>query len=122
MHVIENNAKPATVAQIAAMEFEAVKEFRGLTRVRRLKKLHGIADDVRAMAVLASEILGLDKAELVEKINDKHETWGPFLMQLAYAKDNAKLLMDILAAAEARMAVALAVVEGPQMEAEGDAS
>ena len=41
-------------------------------------------------------------------------------MQLADAKDSAKLLMDIIGMAEARMVVALAAVEGPYMEAEGD--
>lgn len=40
--------KPATITQIAAMEFAAMKEYRGLTKVERLKRLHGVADDVRA--------------------------------------------------------------------------
>jgi hypothetical protein len=34
MRVIENKSTPATVASIAAMEYRAVKAFRGGTRVR----------------------------------------------------------------------------------------
>ena len=56
-----------------------------MAKVTRLKKLHGIAEDVRAMAVIASEIVAMDKAELVAKVDDKHEHFGPFLMQLARA-------------------------------------
>ena len=65
-----------------------------------MKKIHRIANDVRALAVLASE--------------------RPFLMQLADAKDSAKLPTDIIGMAEARLVVPLAAVEGPYMEAEND--
>ncbi len=104
--------KPATIAQIAAMEFAAMKEYRGLTKVERLKKIHGVTDDVRALAVLSCDILAMDKSELIKKVSDKYEQFGPFLMQLAYAKDNARALLELIGTAEVRLAVALANVEG----------
>jgi hypothetical protein len=44
----------------------------------------------------------------------KDESFGPFLMELAHARESAKLLMDLISSAEARLAVALAVVEGDE--------
>jgi hypothetical protein len=109
---VTNPGKPASVTEIAALEFAAVKEFRGLTKVERLKKVHGFADNVRALAVLSVEIVAKDKTELIAVVTAKYEEFGPFLMQLANARDNASLLMDLIASAETRMAVALANIEG----------
>ena len=114
LELVANNAKrkPVTIARLASIEFPAIRELRGMTKVRRLKKLHSIADDVRAMAVIASEIVAMDKAELVANVDDKHEHFGPFFMQLARAGACARLLADLIVSAEVRLAVALAVVEG----------
>ncbi|MDB5599355.1 MAG: hypothetical protein JWN71_1399 [Xanthobacteraceae bacterium] len=110
----ERKGSPATVDQIAAMDFAAVKEYRGLTKVERLKKLHRAADYVRALAVIASEIVAMEKPELVAKVDDKYEQFGPFLMELAHAKDTARELMEMIGAAEIRLAIALANVEADE--------
>jgi hypothetical protein len=103
---------PATVAEIAAFEFGAIKEFRGLTKAERLRKTHSIADGVRAMAVLAAEIVAMDKPKLIAKVSEKYDVLGALLMEFAEAADDAKALLEIIQSAEARLAVALAVVEG----------
>jgi hypothetical protein len=97
----------ATVEEIAAVEFAAMKQFRGLTRAERLRKIH----DVWPMAALAIEIVGLNKSELVARVAEKYESFGPALMRLAHAADRAKVQLDLISAAECRLAVALAVVE-----------
>lgn len=104
--------KPATVAEIAALEFRALKAVRGLSQKMRLQKSHAIVDGLRPMAVAAMEIVAMSKTELITKADDKHDVLGPLLMQLAYAKDDAKMLVDVIGAAEARLAIALANVEG----------
>jgi hypothetical protein len=71
---IEDKSESATVAEIAALEFAAVKEFRGLTKMERLKRVH---NDVRMLAIVAAEIVAMDKPELVAAAKEKHEQLGP---------------------------------------------
>jgi hypothetical protein len=112
MRVIENKSPPATVASIAAMEYRAVKAFRGVTQAERIKKSHGLIDRVRPMMVAAAEIVGMSKSELIEKVKKNYETLGPALMLLAEATQAAEAVREIVQAAEIRLAVALAAVEG----------
>lgn len=58
----------------------------------------------------------MDKSELIERVSDKHEQFGPFLMQLAYAKDKARVMMELIGTAEVRLAVALANVDGDHLK------
>jgi hypothetical protein len=94
------------------MEFAAVREFRGLTQEQRIKKAHAIVDRVRPMAVLAIEVVSMEKSDLIEAVEDKYEIFGQFLMDLADATKQARSLLEVISAAECRLAVALAVVEG----------
>jgi hypothetical protein len=96
------------------MEFAADERFRRMTQVQRLERTHDLADHVRVMAVIASEVLTMSKAELVAKLEREYESLGPALMELAKAKDKAEALLDVIKAAEARLAIALAVVEGDE--------
>src|SRR6266508_1132774 len=121
LSVIENNSPPATHASIAALQFSDVKLFRNMTQAQRLKKSHDIADAVRPVAVLAAELLAIDKAELVAKVKTEYEVLGPMLMWLAHGAENARCMMNIIKSAEARLAIALANVE-PDTDAEGAAN
>lgn len=104
--------KAASVAEIAAVKFAAIKEFRGRTKMERLKRVHGIVDDVRALATVAAEIVAMNKEELIAKTSERYDQLGPLLMQLAHGRDDACLLMELIGSAETRLAVALANVEG----------
>jgi hypothetical protein len=104
--------KPATIAEIAEVEFGAIRELGRLSQVKRIKRIHEIVDHVRAGAVIGVEIATMDKAELVAKVAEKLDLWGPSLMELAHAHELANTLREIISAAEHRLAVALAVVEG----------
>ena len=88
LKVISGNGeqKQASVAEIAAVEFAAIKEFRARTKVERLKRVHAVADGVRALAAVAAEIVAMNKAELIARVNEKHEELGPCLMELAHGR------------------------------------
>jgi hypothetical protein len=103
--------KPATHTEVARLEFRALKQFRHLTKTERIKKIHDTVDRVRPMAVLASEILTKQKPELITLVDEQYDKFGPFLMALAHARNDAKALADVIGAGEVRLASALANVE-----------
>jgi hypothetical protein len=103
--------KPATHAEVAQIEFRALKEFRNLTATERAHKINDAAERVRAMAILASGFAAKSKLELIALAEEQYELLGPFLMQLSEATTAARALADVLGAGEARLAIALANVE-----------
>jgi len=64
------------------------------------------------MAVVAAETISLNKDQLIPRVAEQYDVLGPCLMWLAHAGDDARVVLDIIRAAEARLAVALANVEG----------
>jgi hypothetical protein len=104
--------KAATVEQIAAMQFGTVARIASMPKAKRRKNLDDIAMNVRAFSLVAVEILVHDKAKLVELVDQNYDRFGPWLMELAHAAEDAQVLLNVLQSAEARLAVALAVVEG----------
>jgi hypothetical protein len=104
--------KAATVEQIAAMQFGTVARIARMPKAKRRKNLDDIAMNVRAFSLVAVEILVHDKAKLVELVAKDYDRFGPWLMELAHAAEDAEVLLNVLQSAEARLAVALAVVEG----------
>jgi hypothetical protein len=102
---------PVTHAEIAQMEFRALKEFRNLTKTERLAKVQDAAERVRAMALLASEIVAKEKPELIALVEEEYAALGPFLIQLGHATKEAKALADVIGVGEIRLAVALANIE-----------
>ena len=68
------------------------------------------------MAVAAAEIVAMEKTELIARVDEHYDVFGPLLMQLAEATNDPKLLVDVIQAAECRLAVALANVEGGKSE------
>jgi hypothetical protein len=116
----KSDRPPATVATLAAIEFEGVKDFVEMSKDERLRKIHGVLDDVRPLVVLAGELMASDKDELVPKVAANIELWGPFLMSLAAAGDDLKMLHDIVSSAELRLAVGFANVERDPTDHGGD--
>jgi hypothetical protein len=103
--------RPATHAEIAQIEFRAVKFFRGMSQTERTTKIHAVVDRLRPLAVIASEMVAMTKPELIERVSENYDTLGPLLMQLADLRDEIKALSDTTAAAEVGLACALANVE-----------
>lgn len=108
---------PATVAEIAQVEFRALKEFRNLTKAERLDKIQDAAERVRTMALLASEIVTKEKPELIALVAEQYAALAPFLIQLGHAGTAARSLVDVIVAGEARLVVALANVEDDEFAA-----
>lgn len=104
--------KPATIAEMAQVEFRALKALRGLSHQDIAEKFGNVIEFLGPMTVAAAEVVALEKPELIAKVGDHYDVFGPLLMQLAEATKDAKLLVDVIQAAECRLAVALANVEG----------
>jgi predicted ATPase with chaperone activity len=102
----------ATVKQIAAMQFTAQRAFRRHSKKERVELTAGLAEKVKLPAVVAVEIIAMTKKELVDHVAGDLEKWGSSLMEFAKAHDDAKALCEIIGTAEARLAVAVATVEG----------
>jgi hypothetical protein len=85
---------PATVEQIAAMEFQAVKELRALSQDERFERAAGMFDLLRPIANLPGEILADEKTELMAKVAERHDAHGPMLKRLALASDDARVFME----------------------------
>jgi NAD(P)H-hydrate repair Nnr-like enzyme with NAD(P)H-hydrate epimerase domain len=67
---------------------------------------------VYSAAQIALAIVVKDKNELLKLVANRYETFGPALMELANASASAAALQEVIGSAEARLAVALAVIEG----------
>jgi hypothetical protein len=63
------------------------------------------------MVVAAGEIVTMNKAELIAKVEAGHDVFGELLLDIADKKEDAKAILDVISAAEARLVVALANVE-----------
>jgi hypothetical protein len=59
-----------------------------------------------------------NKAE-VKLVRDKYDTLGPLLLELDDIAGDARALLNIISTSEARLAVALAVVEGDDPDDDG---
>jgi hypothetical protein len=77
---------------------------------KRTEKIYGIISFLSPMAVAAAEIVALEKTELIARVRE-HAVFGPLLKQLAYATSDARLLVDIIHAAECRLAAAPASLD-----------
>jgi hypothetical protein len=108
--------RPATTAEIAEVEFDGAVS--RLTKEQRAAAIADMLAKISAVLPLAYEIALASKDELVTRVDCEYDEIGPRLMELAQAGDAAKVLVELIGSAEARLAVALAVVEGPE-EAEG---
>jgi len=103
---------PATVEQIAALEFKAVSRLAAMPERKRMENMQALAQHVYNAAVIAMDIVTHDKDALVKMVAEKHDEIGPWLMGLADAAGDARALRDIITSGETRLAVALAIVEG----------
>jgi hypothetical protein len=104
--------KVATINEIASIEFRGLKDFSSMLKDERRRDTDALFDQLRPMAILAVELLSLDKDELVNKAAAEKDTWGSFLSALAATAESLNGLQEIFSAVEIRLAVALANVEG----------
>jgi len=109
---MKTKCEPANIVEVASVEFQGLKGFFTMPKAERLQNTDALIDQIRPMAILAVELLAFEKVELIAKVSSDCERWGPFLATLADAVDALKALQDIVSAAEARMAIALATIEG----------
>ena len=111
--------EPATIGEIASVEFLGLKDFFTMSKDERFRDTEALIEQIRPMAILAVELLAFDKLDLIAKVSSDYR-WGPFLTALADTVDSLKALQEIVGAAEARMTIALANIEGANDPAESD--
>jgi hypothetical protein len=106
--------------KFAQMEFRALKLFRNMSQDERLRQSHGFVENIRPMVVAAGEIVVMTKADLITKVEAGHDVFGEMLLDLGNTKEDAKAILDVISAAEARLVVALANVEGEAITEEAN--
>jgi hypothetical protein len=109
---LEAESKPPTVSEIASVEFDALIGLVAVSRDDRLRDINALIEQIRAGTIVSFELLGFAKTELIAKASADWHQWASFLSALADTIDSLKALQEIVGAAEARMAVALANIEG----------
>jgi hypothetical protein len=105
-------AEPVTIDEIASVDFKSVKTYFTIPEDQRLHNADVLIDQIRPMAILAVELFAFDKLELIAKVSSAPDLWGFCLTALGETTDALKALQDIVGAAEARMTIALANIEG----------
>jgi hypothetical protein len=93
-----------------------------LSRKQRVERACSRTNYLRAAALLASEIVTLDKAELLARVAEKPDLWSTFVAELTRAKEYANELAAIIDNAEMRLAVALGIPIPLDDDAGGDAA
>ncbi len=82
----------------------------------RQQRAHELATQVHIAAIAGLELLSMDKAKLIARVQNRYEFFGP----MADARQSAEALCKTIGAAEKmRLAVALAVVEGGDDDPDG---
>jgi len=64
-----------------------------------------INTEIYQLSVIASQMVSFERAELVQKVRDEYDTFGPMLMKLAEGGETLKALAALITAAETRLAV-----------------
>jgi hypothetical protein len=105
-------SEPATIGEMASVEFQGLKDFFKMSRDERLRNIDVLVEQIRPAAILAVVLLEFDKLELIAKVSSDPDRWSVFLTALADAVDALEALKDTVCAAEARAAIALANIEG----------
>jgi hypothetical protein len=99
-------------AAAATVEFKAVPEFVAMGKEGRHKRVHRKVSATCAWAVLALEMMALDKAELVKRVGAAAEAEGTdgMMDELQAAIEDAEDLIDIMKRAQARLVIARSVM------------
>ena len=75
------------MAENAAVEFKAADEFRHLSKEKRRRRLDDRMDHLYQTMAFALQILALDKQELMNKVAQEYDLFGPLLIQLSDASN-----------------------------------
>ena len=115
-----SECKLPTVSEIASVEFDTLIGLFDVSKDERQRDINALIEQIRTAAIVSFELLGFDKAELIAKASADWRQWASLLSALADTIDSLKALQEIVGAAEARTAVALANIEGDPRAAESD--
>ena len=104
LRLVPGKAKPAIDVEIAQAEFRALKIIRSLSKDGRQVRMDEIIELVRPMTIAAGEIVAMTKDQLAEDVKEKRDLFVQMRSDITRAKDAAKAIVDLISAAEARLA------------------
>ena len=107
LQLVPSKAAPATEIEIAQLEFRALKAIHNLSKDERLTRVRELVECVRPMTVIAADVVAMTKAQLSKDVEDKRDLFVRMRSDIARVKDDAKAIIDLLSAAEARLTIAL---------------
>src|SRR5262245_8118134 len=99
--------RAATVKQMRAIEFEAEPRLAAVP----VLAIRSVVGRIFHASIIAGGIATYSKRALVQLVAQNYDTLGPWLMELHERAEDARAIADVIEAAAARLAVALAVVE-----------
>jgi hypothetical protein len=109
-----------TTEQLAEFEFAAVERLARMSEERRQKNLHDIAEAVYTVAKIAIEIMAHDKADAIRRVRRHPDILNDeTLAMFACARDDARMLLEVIRAGECRLLIALAAVRGDGPDDDG---
>jgi hypothetical protein len=111
LQLAPNKAQSAIDTEIAQVELRALKVIRNLSRDERLARTRELVEIVRPMTIIACDIVAMTKAQLSKDVEDKRDLFVRWRSDIVKAKDDAKVIVDLLSAAEIHLTSALTNVE-----------
>jgi hypothetical protein len=106
-----HDGPPATVAQMAAIEFPAAMEVARLPWASRTQSLFAMSTRAYQAAGVICELLLRGKAEIVSMVAEDPDRFDGLLEELATAADDCRTLLEVISSGEARLAIVLAAIE-----------
>src|SRR6266446_8230757 len=77
LKVISSKARPAGDGCPAAFEFPAINEIAAMPKKDRQQRAHELATQVHIAAIAGLELLSMDKAKLIARVQNRYEFFGP---------------------------------------------
>jgi hypothetical protein len=105
LQLVPSKPKPAIDIEIAQAELRALKFLKNMSKDERLSRTHALVDSVRTITVFAADIVAMTKAQLSTDLDDKPDLFVQMRADIARGKEFARVIVDLISAAEARLAI-----------------
>jgi hypothetical protein len=110
LQLVPGKSKPAIAIdiEIAQTELRALKFLQNMSKEERPSRVNELVDCVRSMTVVAADLVAMTKSQLSTDLGDTPDVFVQIRSDIAKRKESAKVIVDLISAAEARLAVSLA--------------
>jgi hypothetical protein len=101
-----NNYAAITANGTAHFDFDAIEKIAALPADQRTPTLRSMAENVFTAAAIGSFIVAKDGLSVLDLIREDPKNFSDARVQLAYAADEARKILEIITSAERRLAEA----------------